>query len=466
MGDSQVQYATLSHCWGNLKFTTLATANLEVFRQGLPLHELSKTFLDAIHIARYLGFQYLWIDSLCILQDSTDDWIKESGMMTQVYGMSSLNIAATAAENGSVGCFFDRAQDWRCQVRNSNQTILWNIHPPGFLASDRASNMLAKRGWVLQERYLPCRTIHFDDNQIFWECNEYSACEVHPSGLPDDRSRNMGFYLSKGPLTTALWGQIVKAYSKAELTNTSDKLVAIGGLARLIQDNTGDEYIAGMWRKDFEHQLLWHSTRDLNGHHRINTGTPTWSWASVQGAISYPDYQRVDGNRSDVQLCVCAHDIRITHSSVNQFGGILDANLRLRCEYFYNGILTPTPRSEYRLRFGSRWSNILQVYLDLSEVYAGKKESRPVYILVVKSVAHGQASRPFDYLSISGLLLEPTGLKRGQYRRVGYWHHDGGRLSTLQKVAADHDLVSRRSVDDFADMSTEGENERFFIDLV
>jgi len=108
----------------------------------------------------------------------------------------------------------------------------------------------------------------------------------------------------------------------------------------------------------------------------------------------------------------------------------------------------------------------LQVYLDLSEVYAGKKESRPVYILVVKSVAHGQASRPFDYPSISGLLLEPTGLKRGQYRRVGYWHHDGGRLSTLQKAAADHDLVSRRSVDHFADMSTEGENERFFIDLV
>lgn len=79
------KYATLSHCWGNKRFLTLKGDNYLEFLSQIPAEALSRTFLHAIEVAQYLGFQYLWIDSLCIIQDSNDDWKKESSLMSMVY---------------------------------------------------------------------------------------------------------------------------------------------------------------------------------------------------------------------------------------------------------------------------------------------------------------------------------------------------------------------------------------------
>jgi hypothetical protein len=106
-----IRYATLSHCWVSLKFVTLMTGNIQQFRKTIPPDAMPKTFRDAVGICRYLGFKYLWIYSLCILQDSTEDWDKESRDMAQVYGDADLNIAATSADDASVGCFFHRTRD-------------------------------------------------------------------------------------------------------------------------------------------------------------------------------------------------------------------------------------------------------------------------------------------------------------------------------------------------------------------
>ncbi|KAH7417715.1 heterokaryon incompatibility protein-domain-containing protein [Cadophora sp. MPI-SDFR-AT-0126] len=103
-----IKYATLSHCWGGKDFLKLVRANLASFQVKIPYEDLSNTFQDAIFIARYLGFEHLWIDSLCIIQDDEDDWATESTLMTDVYGGSHLNIAAVSAENGDAGCFFKR----------------------------------------------------------------------------------------------------------------------------------------------------------------------------------------------------------------------------------------------------------------------------------------------------------------------------------------------------------------------
>jgi hypothetical protein len=116
-----VQYASLSHCWGKLKIITLTTSNLAGFQHEIPLKELPKTFQEAIYVTRYLGLQYIWIDSLCILQDSSEDWAKESVQMADVYGAAEINIAATGAADGSGGCFFERSDSWRTQVSVSSQ---------------------------------------------------------------------------------------------------------------------------------------------------------------------------------------------------------------------------------------------------------------------------------------------------------------------------------------------------------
>jgi hypothetical protein len=108
---------------------TLTRNNLQQFRQNIPEEALPKTFRDAICVCRYLGIGFLWIDSLCIIQDSGEDWGRESSAMARVYGDAYLNIAATSAKDGTVGCFFDRSRDWRCQhqLDSGDQETLYDI---------------------------------------------------------------------------------------------------------------------------------------------------------------------------------------------------------------------------------------------------------------------------------------------------------------------------------------------------
>lgn len=92
------RYATLSHCWGSSPIKKkLIISKIEDMRAGVSVSELPRTFQDAIVVARKLGLRYLWIDSLCIIQDSPGDvdWAHESSLMNDVYGNSSCNISAT-----------------------------------------------------------------------------------------------------------------------------------------------------------------------------------------------------------------------------------------------------------------------------------------------------------------------------------------------------------------------------------
>lgn len=105
---TDTEYLTLSHCWGQKHFTTLTRESFHSFLCEIPTDLLTKTFKDAIAITRKLGFRYIWIDSLCIFQGDLSDWRAESALMANVYGNSTLNIAAADAPDGDTGCFFER----------------------------------------------------------------------------------------------------------------------------------------------------------------------------------------------------------------------------------------------------------------------------------------------------------------------------------------------------------------------
>ncbi|TVY15628.1 hypothetical protein LARI1_G006275 [Lachnellula arida] len=93
------RYATLSHCWGK---TILIRTTKKTFRQrkeGMKWETLPPTFRDAISLARALGIQFLWIDSLCIIQDDKRDWEREAACMAKIYSNSYINIAATGASD-------------------------------------------------------------------------------------------------------------------------------------------------------------------------------------------------------------------------------------------------------------------------------------------------------------------------------------------------------------------------------
>lgn len=173
-------YATLSHCWGQLSIKQLLSTNLNALQKGIISDELPKTFCDAILLSRTLGIRYLWIDSLCIMQDSHDDWITESAEMERIYRHATCNIAASAAIDGSVGCFMERdprfAEVFRVHPpplpKGNSPSNVYDIVPQIFWGRDITYAPLGKRAWVLQEHFLSPRVIHCGASQLLWECCE------------------------------------------------------------------------------------------------------------------------------------------------------------------------------------------------------------------------------------------------------------------------------------------------------
>lgn len=268
-------YITLSHRWSSTPHLLLTTENRSQLEAGLEISCLSKTFRDAITVCRHLGVPYLWIDCLCILQDGDggNDWRSESMRMDRVYGGARLNISADDADE-SHGLFFERDVDiydpakLSVQVDEAGDVSSWTSIGRGMWKGEVNRSLLNERGWVLQERILPSRVVHFCRQEIFWECREQSLCESFPEVLPQPGLFDLGDSVSLRRLELwegsewrhneavvghdavyEIWDDIVKAYSKCRFSHPTDKLVALSGVARHIKSIIDDTYVTGMWCK-------------------------------------------------------------------------------------------------------------------------------------------------------------------------------------------------------------------------
>jgi hypothetical protein len=260
----------LSHAWGKLDFIRLCKENFKDLQENVPERQLTKTFRDAIYVTRSLGLEYIWIDSLCIIQDDELDWLRESRSMAGVYGGSTINIAAAGSVDGNGGCLYEdsdrrteyKAFRYRFWPPGMQDTGLWELAPLYLYPDCTSWTPLAGRAWALQERLLAPRTLQFSKTDLLWECHEKDACSLFPEGMPPSLCLHYT-YRMRGSLAS-IWNQIVELYSAAQLTMYSDKLVALSGLAYAVQSETRDEYVAGMWRESLEAQLLWSSSLSNN----------------------------------------------------------------------------------------------------------------------------------------------------------------------------------------------------------
>lgn len=175
------KYLALSHRWGSpdqhRKFCTLSS-NIDSFRQGINIADLPHTFQDAINTTRSLGVDYLWIDSLCIVQDDPDDWIKESRLMERVYSSAYVTLAASCASGTEDGFLKPRPLRHCVKMRSQRDTPYYVCNSIDDFGRDVDRGELNKRAWVLQERALSRRTIYFTENQIYWECGNGVRCET------------------------------------------------------------------------------------------------------------------------------------------------------------------------------------------------------------------------------------------------------------------------------------------------
>ncbi|KAK4196148.1 heterokaryon incompatibility protein [Triangularia verruculosa] len=280
------QYITLSYTWGlEDQQIKLVSAKLDLFRQGLRISELPRTFQDLVVVTRALGIRYMWIDALCIIQDSIEDWENEGAAMAEVYANSACTIAATASADPGEGLFRHRNPTRVLPRIRDDYIIDYNM-----LERHIHSAPLSSRGWAFQERMLSPRVLHFAEDQLFWECFQETKCEAVPLEPLASIVTNLGakslISNIKGNtrLSQRAWNEVVRQYSMCNLTHDTDKLPALAGLAKAFQDQTNDRYFAGLWRTKLVEQLGWAA---CSPGRRVspNCRAPSWSWASVDGAI-------------------------------------------------------------------------------------------------------------------------------------------------------------------------------------
>jgi hypothetical protein len=312
-------YLCLSHRWGGSHVITTTLGTLAERKSGIPIDQMPKTFRDAIIMTRKLGLKYIWIDSLCIIQDQLSDWESEAQAMGRIYKNATLTLTAVMSTSADTGLFFsyDGRQNRPCYLGTVHRVkaghdvastvpveslqkthtlrIFAKLHrqPPKGRHNYRfrPSGPLDRRGWVLQEEVLSPRLLAFGADGIYWECTAMDAAEYIPTGLTSeiDTIRYGATFkriLSQSAFARAIpdnppvsyaviidsWDSMVENFSGRDLTQESDTLIALQGIVEVMKEVTGDVFLAGLWKRHLLQQLMWHI--DL-GHIEIEWDRPS-----------------------------------------------------------------------------------------------------------------------------------------------------------------------------------------------
>ncbi|KAH8648307.1 heterokaryon incompatibility protein-domain-containing protein, partial [Tricladium varicosporioides] len=261
-------YCALSHCWGSSQPLRTTKATLHEGESGIAWHLLPQTFQDAMIVTRRLSIRYLWIDSLCIIQDDELDWQRESTRMAFIYGNAYLVISATHAAQGSTGCFSERLPQMLCYIHktSNNDEIPIYVEPASEIHSSFESLSihsklspqlpLLSRSWCFQERLLATRVLHFAGDDLIWECRSKTLCEC--TGLDPQKSMKsiQGSFVDERH-SYALWHKLLKVYMSRQKTYPSDRLPAISGIAQQMQHAGLGDYVFGIWKENLFEDLLW-----------------------------------------------------------------------------------------------------------------------------------------------------------------------------------------------------------------
>ncbi|RDW64342.1 HET domain-containing protein [Aspergillus mulundensis] len=426
------KYATLSHCWGGKISQSLRKSTLPEFVEQIPSTALPLTFQHAIEVCQNLGIEYLWIDSLCIMQDEKEDWLAQSAKMYEYYSDSWVTIATDGAADSQQGFLRDpnrvsnsSVKRFECPGSNGESSesavfIRRKGAPLGFdtfahhVWNAPRQSALSYRGWTLQESILSPRILHYTAEEVTFECRTESRCECQL------RPHNNAATPVKMAIQTApfnrKWAMVVDHYSSRDLTDQSDKLTAISGVARSMQSQTPSSYWAGLWSGDFPAALLW-MVYDYDGFERARSSArirayqaPTWSWASVTGRVILASPEVY--SHSDLEIL----DVCLVPLGGDPYGALKEASIKVR------GYLAPVEVRLSSIENGDRPRP--QDRFKITSLAGCKEEDFGVFPDVDSAEGEIVSGQPYWVLLVggsgrSGILLSRDHTSISCYRRVG-----------------------------------------------
>ena len=316
-------YIALSYCWGDgkaVKKTMKKT--LDRHQLGIPNEDLPPLFQEVAALAHRLD-TYLWIDSLCIIQDSKEDKDKEIKQMKDIFCGALVVVVAATAKSPLDSLLRVKPQSgqsntWRTaspiRYREMDLNVQFRKRPEKAHSFTRDGDAtrdtpIAKRAWCFQEKLLASRCLVFCEDEVVWECRSCCLCECGGKQEHFDEHRWSWLfpyerkllplaeheplqdgtlkYFADAEAAYSFWKEAMRNYSCRALTFKTDRLPAISAVASTVAGATGDCYLAGLWRSELLLGLSWrpYGLPEDDPTPSQEYIAPTWSWASYPGSV-------------------------------------------------------------------------------------------------------------------------------------------------------------------------------------
>ncbi|KAF5000555.1 hypothetical protein FGRMN_1722 [Fusarium graminum] len=311
--ETRASYIALSHRWSE-HTPTLNQTNLHACCSPQTDSILPKSYQDIIATCRAIPIRYLWIDSLCIIQDDGGtEFRHEAPLMTDIYANAFLTLTIcwniedrsvfrecrprSIPRPGRVAAY--EHANWESinhKISLTDEFVLVQELDPNDFQTCVNYAPINCRAWVVQERCLSRRILYLGNDQLYWECDECVGNEASPHGIyhfqKRESIRNLTGEERDGP-----WSWTLEKYVTCDLTYEQDRLIAIAGLAKAISANTGDTFFAGIWLETWMQDLLWTPKSALKAfmvdwdpgihtlHKKTSLATPSWSWLDHPGSV-------------------------------------------------------------------------------------------------------------------------------------------------------------------------------------
>ena len=441
-------YAALSYRWSKNKSHITLRNYVDAYANDIPLDTLPATIRDAIHISHAPGIRHIWIDCLCIIQDSLRDWELECNEMANIFANATVTLAASSATDAEYGLLRFRnssSSSSHCVLTfrdtsglpSGQVKVTYNhnlYHGTGEHLGPLLQTPLDERGWTLQERLVSPRVLFIEDEKMWWECTSCLLVESSHVCIPVFTKVWGNLRIVKQPLLELSpiqiyrwWLIAVTDFCQRQLTYPNDALPAVAGLAGVVSRVTSDTYLAGLWQGDLAKGLMWttHLLDFDQGDYQPDLSAPSWSWARAERRVCWAT--NLWDSDDEVQSFVSFVSANIQTAGANMFGSVVPG-----CVLTIEAPSRPAMIYRERVRFNFLlfkmvwkttydWDRGITIALDrdsLDSRHDDQDELSVLAVMISNSFSAGRTEKRSH-----GLILQ---LADGgvNYRRIGIITHD------------------------------------------